>query len=108
MHASTCPPSTLASLGTMKSSDSLPVSTTVTTSTGKSLELPATASLSASTIRSLEEWLQYLKEEVVCMGFLGFQHGGGMLIRFAVLFRDRLDSWSRVPCYGHPHAADGR
>eukprot|EP00932_Pfiesteria_piscicida_P006723 SRR837773.16678.p1 GENE.SRR837773.16678~~SRR837773.16678.p1 ORF type:complete len:233 (-),score=4.37 SRR837773.16678:15-674(-) len=42
------------------------------------------------------------------MGFLGFQHGGGMLVRFAVLFRDRLDSWNRTPCWGHPHGADGR
>lgn len=64
--------------------------------------------LTMTAVKTLEEWLLSIKEEVVCMGFLGFQHGGGMLVRFAVLFRDRLDSWSRTPCWGHPHSADGR
>jgi len=58
-----------------------------------------------ATVRS---WLSSLKDPVVVQGPLSFQCKGKLVQRFAVLFKDRLDTWDHAPCSHHGHAPEGR
>jgi len=58
-----------------------------------------------ATVRS---WLSSLSDPVVVQGPLSFQSRGKLVQRFAVLFKDRLDTWDHAPCSHHGHAPEGR